>query len=119
MSVYFIHLGRYVKVGFSDNPEQRFRKLFAGNTSYSAPWDCPRRLSERSLLGHVGGSKGDERIAHQILRDYGVGCEFYLAEPAVFTYVESCLAENRVFIPPIARTDGPAKFVGQTPGRSA
>ena len=53
MSVYFIQLGRYLKVGYSETPERRHRRLFSGTTSYSAPWDCPRGLADRTLLGYV------------------------------------------------------------------
>ena len=116
MSVYFIRLGKYLKVGYSENPERRFRRLFAGSTSYAAPWDCPRKLSERTLLGYVPGTKDDERDAHDALADFGVGCEFYLAERGSLAYVDRCLEYGVVISrSPLVRPGGPAPFVGQVP----
>lgn len=115
MSVYFIRLGPYLKVGYSETPERRFRRLFAGSTSYSAPWDCPRRLNARVLLGHVHGTKDDERTAHDALADFGVGCEFYLAEDDALAYVASCLERGAIPAAHVPRPTGPAQFVGQVP----
>ena len=115
MSVYFIRLGQYVKVGYSDNPEQRFRRLFSGTTSYTAPWDCPRGLADRTLLGYVRGSKDDEGAAHRALEDFLVGCEFYLAEQPVLDYAAACLSAGTVTRSRVARPTGPAEFVGQVP----
>lgn len=115
MSVYFIRAGRYVKVGYSDNPARRFRRLFSGTTSYTAPWDCPRGLADRTLLGFVPGGKDSERAAHNALEDFGVGCEFYLAEEPVLDYVRRCLAADDIATHPVVRAFGPAEFVGQVP----
>lgn len=115
MSVYFIRVGRYVKVGYSENPERRFRRLFSSTTSYSAPWDCPRGLAERQLLGYVCGGKDDEGVAHRALEGFSVGCEFYLAEQPVLDYVASCLDANRVAADRVVRVAGQAEFVGQVP----
>lgn len=115
MSVYFIRLGRYLKVGHSATPERRFRRLFNGSTSYSAPWDCPRRLSERVLLGYVAGTKDDEQTAHQALKDFGVGCEFYLAEPRSMAYARLCIMAGSVQSRRVTRPAGPAEYVGQVP----
>lgn len=115
MSVYFIRLGKYVKVGYSETPERRFRRLFSSTTSYSAPWDAPRGLADRTLLGFVSGSKDDEWAAHEALADYLVGCEFYLAEQPVIDYATDCLSAGRVLRGDLARSAGPAEFVGQVP----
>lgn len=115
MSVYFIRVGQYVKVGFSDDPQRRFRRLFNGATGYSAPWDCSRKLADRELLGYVPGDKRDEQVAHEALEDFSVGCEFYLAEQPVLDYVRRCLAADDVATEPLARAAGPAVFVGQAP----
>ena len=115
MSVYFIRVGRYVKVGYSENPEQRFRRLFSSTTSYTAPWDAPRSLTDRTLIGYVRGGKNEECEAHNILAEYSVGCEFYLAERPLLDYVDQCLKAGRVVAPRLPRTDGPAERVGQVP----
>lgn len=106
MSVYFIRLGQYVKVGFSNEPERRFRRLFSSTTAYTAPWDAPRALADRTLLGHVHGTKDDEARAR---------CEFYVAEQPVLDYVGACLSRGDVVTPSIPRLGGPAAFVGQIP----
>jgi hypothetical protein len=115
MSVYFIRLGQYVKVGFSDDPERRFRRLFSSATGYSAPWDAPRALADRTLLGYVHGTKDDEARAHDALSDFLACCEFYVAEQPVLDYVGACLSRGDVVTPSIPRLGGPAAFVGQIP----
>lgn len=115
MSVYFIRLGKYVKVGYSETPDRRFRRLFSSTTGYSAPWDCPRGLADRTLLGHVRGSKDDEGAAHRALEDFLVGCEFYLAEQPVLDYVVACLRAGAISRSRVAHAAGPAEFVGQVP----
>lgn len=115
MSVYFIQLGRYLKVGYSETPERRHRRLFSGTTSYSAPWDCPRGLADRTLLGYVPGGKDDEGQAHRALDDFAVGCEFYLAEHPVLEYVQRCLATGVIDPRRVDRADGPVDRVGQVP----
>lgn len=115
MSVYFIRLGKYVKVGYSETPERRFRRLFSSGTGYSAPWDCPRGLADRTLIGHVRGSKDDEGAAHRALEDFLVGCEFYLAEQPVLDYAATCLRAGAVNRSHVPRAAGPAESVGQVP----
>lgn len=115
MSVYFVRVGPYIKVGYSDNPERRFRRLFSSTTGYTAPWDCPRGLSDRKLLGYVPGTKDDEGAAHRALEDFGVGCEFYLAEDPVFDYVRRCLGADDIATERVIRAEGPAESVGQIP----
>lgn len=113
MSVYFIRVGRYFKIGVSENPEQRFKRLFNGSTAYAAPWDCPRGIADRTLVGHVRGTRNDEHAAHRALSDFAVGCEFFLAEPLVAAYVERCLIADRVMRTKVIRPQGEAGFVGQ------
>jgi hypothetical protein len=115
MNVYFIRVGQYVKVGFSQNPERRFRRLFSSTTGYSAPWDCPRVLADRTLLGYVPGSKDEEWEAHAALEDFLVGCEFYLAEEPVLDYAARCIKAGRVLTDRVDRPEGRAEFVGQVP----
>lgn len=113
MSVYFIRIGKYVKIGYSEHPERRCRRLFSSSTSHAAPWDCHRGLHWRELLGYVPGDTGDERRAHRMLDEYAVGCEFFLAEPGLLDYVSRCLAAKRVIRRPVPRPEGQAEWVGQ------
>lgn len=113
MSVYFIRLGKYVKVGYSENPERRFRRLFSSSTSRAAPWDCPRSLYQRELLGYVPGETGEESRAHRMLAEFAVGCEFFLAEPASLDYIARCLSTGRVLRRAVSRPEGQAAWVGQ------
>jgi hypothetical protein len=114
MSVYFIQLGKYLKVGYSENAERRYRKLFSSATNRAAPWDCPRRLMERTLLGYVPGRLNEERRAHESLAMFGVGCEFFLCEPPVMEYVAECLAANHVNDRVVLREAGQAPVADQS-----
>lgn len=115
MSVYFIAVGPYIKVGYSRNPEQRCVNLFSGNTHYVAPWDAPRDRAARMLLGDVAGTLADEGRAHDALRDYSTGAEFFLDEPPVRDFIARCLAAGRVLVERVHRPDGHAVHVGPTP----
>lgn len=113
MSVYFIRVGRYFKIGTSEDPELRFKRLFNGSTNYAAPWDCSRRLADRTLVGFVPGGRSEEHAAHKALENFGVGCEFFLAEPLVIDYVQRSLIGRRVIRSKVIRQEGPAESVGQ------
>lgn len=113
-SVYFIQVGKYVKVGISENPERRCERLFSSSTQYAAPWDCPKERPARRLLGYVPGRLGDEFAAHQALSDFAVGCEFFIDEQPVRDYMARCIDAGRVLHEEsIERADGPHPFVGQ------
>lgn len=113
MSVYFVQIGKYVKVGYSADPHRRSSNLFQSSTLYSKPWDCPSAAGDRVLLGYVPGDLNDERVAHAALDDYAVGCEFFMAEPDLLAYVQRCLAVKRVCHTPVRRALGPSACVGQ------
>ena len=119
MSVYFARLGKYLKVGYSENPERRVRNLFSSETAYAAPWDCSRRRSDRHLIGCVPGDTGDERTAHLSLDQFAVGCEFFLAEPAALAYIDRCISAGRVVSASVVRPEGFAELVGQVEPESA
>ena len=89
MSVYFIQAGRYVKVGFSDNPERRFRRLFASNTAYSSPHDVPRDLASRTLLKVIDGDKNAEARIHIALDQFRVGTEWFIDEPELRAFIDT------------------------------
>lgn len=87
MSVYFIRAGRYIKVGYSTNPERRFRRLFASGTRYTVPEDCPTGLADRELLRYIDGDTGTEARIHEALSDFAAGLEWFIDEPEVRAFI--------------------------------
>lgn len=82
MSVYFAKVGRYIKVGFSENPERRVRNLFKSSTRYDVPFDLDVR-ERRELLLYIPGQLNRERACHEALEDFAAGCEWFIDEPPV------------------------------------
>lgn len=74
--VYFLLFGDRVKIGYSENLEQRFRDL---------PHD--------EVLGYRPGTRDDERAWHDLLDQYRVTGEWFLAEPAVLDAIRQVCAE--------------------------
>lgn len=105
MSVYFARVGRYIKVGYSANPERRVANLFKSATRYSAPRDIDA-ATPRTLLGYVPGRLNEERTAHAALRDFRVQGEWFLDEPWARTYVDGCIATGAVHACYMSRPDG-------------
>lgn len=103
VSVYFAQAGRYIKVGCSDNPERRVRRLFSSDTRYSRPADCPVELSERRLLLVIPGWTDREGECHRALDDFRVVGEFFIDEPGVREFMAR--AELGDFTP-VARPEG-------------
>lgn len=87
MSVYFIACGGFIKVGYSDNPERRAAKLFSSTSRYSAPRAAYQARGTQTLLGAIEGDKGTELQLHGALNDYAVGCEWFVDEPELRTYL--------------------------------
>lgn len=87
MSVYFIKVGRYIKVGYSEDPERRCQNLWRSSTRYGRPWDMSLD-SPRELLLSVPGDKAEEYDCHQALRDFAAGCEWFIDEPEVRSFME-------------------------------
>jgi hypothetical protein len=110
MSVYFIQAGRYIKVGYSQNPERRFRRLFASATAYTAPKDTPRNLASRRLLKTIGGDQNTEHLIHAALGDYCVSGEWYIDEPELREWIASAS--------PGPPSSSPAPRSGPTPPSS-
>lgn len=104
MSVYFAKVGRYIKVGYSANPERRVRNLFQSATRYGAPRDISAQ-TPRELLAAVDGTKDSETRAHASLGDFRVMGEWFIDEPEVREFMAACVAENRVLR--AARIDRP------------
>lgn len=82
MSVYFIKVGRYLKVGFSENPERRCKNLWRSSTRYSRPWDLALD-APRELLLTIDGDKTTEYHVHQSLDMFAARCEWFIDEPEV------------------------------------
>jgi len=87
MSVYFIKVGRYIKVGYSENPERRCQNLWKSSTRYGRPWDLSLS-APRELLLVIPGSKQTEGACHRALADFAAGCEFFIDEPEVRAFME-------------------------------
>ena len=105
MSVYFAKVGRYIKVGFSENPERRVANLFQSSTRYGAPRDIDS-TTPRELLAAVDGTKSGERAAHATLADFCVMGEWFMDEPEVREFMAACVAGNGV--PRAVRIERPA-----------
>lgn len=103
MSVYFIECGRYIKVGYSADPERRYRRLFASATRYGAPRDVPKDLASRRLLKVIDGDTTTEGLIHAALGDYCVTGEWYIDEPELRAFVDTVEPAKKY-----ARLDRPA-----------
>lgn len=103
MSVYFIKVGRYIKVGYSDNPERRCKNLWKSSTRYGRPWDMSLD-SPRELLLVIPGSKNTEALCHQALAEFAAGCEWFIDEPEVREFMAATTAPGA----PIGRIARPA-----------
>lgn len=110
MSVYFAQVGRYIKVGYSANPERRVRNLFKSTTRYGAPRDIDGK-TPRKLLGHVPGELSEEHAAHAALADFRVMGEWFLDEPEVRDYIQRCLAADAVSEVHAFRPAGPYRWL--------
>lgn len=104
MSVYFAQVGGYIKVGSSDNPERRVRRLFSSNTRYCKPDDCPTDLASRRLLLAIPGGLNTEWACHAALDDYRVVGEFFIDEPGVRDFMKRAAAGD---FSPVERPGGP------------
>jgi hypothetical protein len=107
MSVYFAQVGRYIKVGYSQNPEVRVEKLFQSGTRYARPVDCSLD-APRTLLAVAPGDKSEERACHEALADFAAGCEFFIDEPPVRAFIAEAQAGR---YPHVEREAGPFERV--------
>lgn len=74
MSVYFIKVGRYFKIGASDDPERRCARLSQGSSRYTFPADVGFK-DERTLYKVIPGWKTEEQSIHLALDQFSVGLE--------------------------------------------
>lgn len=109
MSIYFIACGGFLKVGYSTEPEKRTANLFRSTSRYSAPRAAYLARGTQDLLGWVYGSKTDEARLHRAIEEYAAGCEWFLDEPALRTYLASLSEDvhDADFLP-LTREAGPA-----------
>lgn len=108
MSVYFAKVGRYIKVGFSDNPERRVRNLWKSATRYGRPWDLSVTEVPELLLA-VDGDLHAELWCHRALEDYAAGCEWFIDEPGVREFMKKAgdyIARDKTPFPKVERPDG-------------
>lgn len=105
MSVYFAQVGRYIKVGYSENPERRVRNLFKSSTRYGAPKDIDS-TTPRTLLAAVPGGTSREGLAHLALDDFRVLGEWFLDEPEVRGYIAACVTFDEVVPMCVSRPAG-------------
>lgn len=110
MAVYVIECAGLLKIGYSDNPERRVAKLFQSASRYSAPRAAYEARGTQRLV-HVidGATKYDEHVIHTSLDEYGIGCEWFVNEPAVLEFVQSFEPGSR-FTARIPRPDGDASL---------
>lgn len=88
MSVYFIRVGDYFKIGSSDDPQRRFERLHQSGSRYTFPADASWSIKDRELYRVIDGDKSTERAIHLILDNWAVGLEWFLAEPALVEYID-------------------------------
>ena len=89
MSVYFIRVGGYFKIGASDNPRRRFERLHRGGTRYTFPPDVSLDPDDRELYRVVEGWKEREHIIHRALDNFAVGLEWFLDEEPVREFIDA------------------------------
>lgn len=110
MSVYFIRVGRYFKIGYTDDPLRRFDCLHKGGTRYTFPADASWDVDERDLYKVIYGDKSAERSIHLALDNFAVGLEWFLDEPPLREFIDSLPEElsdeQRWGFEPVARDGG-------------
>jgi hypothetical protein len=111
MSVYFIRVGRYFKIGASEEPVRRYANLRKSGTRYTFPIDADASwlAGDHELFRVVDGWKDRERLIHLALDAFTVGLEWFLDEPAVREFIVSLPAnepERLAELPRIPRDGG-------------
>lgn len=110
MSVYFIQVGRYFKIGYAADAELRFRNLHKSGTRYTFPADASWLPEDRRLYRVVEGDKGRERNIHTALDKFAVGLEWFLDESPLREFIDTLPEDydhwNQVDLEPVARVGG-------------
>jgi len=106
MSVYFIRVGRYFKIGASDNPERRCDRLHKSGTRYTFPTDAPLGAEGRELYKVIDGWKDVEAGIHLALDDFSVGLEWFLDEPPLRDFIDALPTSGREQFPKVERVGG-------------
>ena len=105
--VYFLRVGHYIKIGWSEDPERRAANIWKSGTRYARPSDLSIH-ADRELLATMPGEKDDERRVHLALWDFAVGCEFFVDEPPVRDFIDRVVAGRP--ITHVIRTGGQVPF---------
>lgn len=96
MSVYFIRVGRYFKIGTTEDVEQRFANLHRSGTRYTFPADAPVAIEDRELYKVIPGFLATERSVHAALEDFAVGLEWFVDEPPLRAFVDALPTDGSV-----------------------
>lgn len=123
MAVYFAQVGRYFKIGASEDPERRVAQLHRGSARYTWPADAPITADARTLYRVIDGWKDRELHVHQALEDFSVGLEWFLDEPEVRAFIDSLPTRETSrmeFLPKVVRPSGPceAEYLAVQAGRA-
>ena len=89
MSVYFVRVGRYFKIGYTENPQRRFMALHKSGTRYTFPVDASWDIEDRQLYKVIDGWMNVEQAVHLALDDFAVGLEWFLDEPPVRDFIDA------------------------------
>lgn len=107
MSVYFIQVGRYFKIGYSEDPQRRFDRLHQSGTRYTFPTDASWHLADRVLYKVIEGDQSIEWAIHTAVSDFGVGLEWFLDEPLLRAFIDGLPTHvDRRDIEPVERPGG-------------
>lgn len=99
--VYVIRFGRYVKVGWSQDPHGRMRKL-RYERRLAHPVDADMKDCE--VLGWIPGAESLERKMHHVLKEYRVRGEFFLLPESLMAALAT-LRPGSMIAPPLAEVD--------------
>jgi hypothetical protein len=94
MSVYFAKVGRFIKVGESDNPVRRVQRL--RSDASAKPFDLDRSAPVELLHVVEDADRGEEFQAHAALACFRVCGEWFLDVAPVRAYMTSGSLEASV-----------------------
>jgi hypothetical protein len=110
MSIYFIQVGRYFKIGYAGDAQRRFESLHKSGTRYTFPADASWSVEDRELYRVVNGDKGREYWVHIALDNFAVGLEWFLDEAPVRQFIDTLPVEydrmTREDLPTVPRHGG-------------
>lgn len=107
MSVYFIRVGGYFKIGSSDNAERRFENLHKSGTRYTFPPGVSINPADRTLYKVIDGRLEREHYVHRCLDQFAVALEWFLDEPELCAFVDALPVREPKRIPDVREVDRP------------